>query len=109
MPFVAPLGWCAVIVSAWAAAQCTDKQGKAAVGVLGKLASLPLLTSLAEYSFGAYIYQFVALRFADNVLRPHLPTFYVMSSNCGMRWLAFITSWVMAVLSEKLVEKHIRF
>jgi len=109
VPSVAPLAWCAVIVSAWAAAQCTDKQGKAAVGVLGKLASLPLLTSLAEYSFGAYIYQRVAMRFADNVLRPHLPDFYVMSSNCGMKWLAFITSWVIAVLSEKLVEKHIRF
>jgi len=101
---IAPLGWCIVVASAWAAATTAaapraDLQGKPVAGVLGKLLSFQMLTSLAEYSFGAYIYQFVALELARRVL----PEEQLLHA------LAFALSWLMALLSEKLLEKHVRF
>lgn len=98
-PCFAPLLWCILVTAAWAAAQHAGLQGQPSSGLLGKLVSLRPLTSLAEYSFGAYIYQHVAMDFATQYI----------DGSCHSLWIGVILSWGMAFASEKLFEKHFRF
>jgi peptidoglycan/LPS O-acetylase OafA/YrhL len=100
VPTLAPLFWCFLVTSAWAAAQHAGLQGKPASGLLGKLVSLWPITSLAEYSFGAYIYQMVAASCFQKK---------VFEQTCGTASAPFLLSWGMAVASDWLLEKHCRF
>jgi len=95
-----------VIFSAFAAAQ----NGLPSSGLLGRCLAYKPLSSMAKYSFGAYIYQVLAARVMA-ILLSRFHSDHDDASGCIrtlMEWAPIGLSLLFAFVSEHFLEKHIR-
>ena len=92
--------WPLLIISGWASAQDPDSDGSPSSGLVGRCVSMKPITMLAEFSFGAYIFQ-----------APIAYAIDLVAETWGLqrwRWCHFFLTWTVAVVSEHLMERRIR-
>lgn len=96
-----------LIFAAFAAAQ---NDGTPSSGVLGRCLACKPLSSMAKYSFGAYIYQAPAAKIMGILLFAFQGDHHHASGliRTLMEWAPVGLSWLFAAASEHLLEKHIR-
>jgi len=94
-----------LIFAAFAAAQ---NDGSPSSGLLGRCLAYKPLSSMAKYSFGAYIYQSPAACIMMWILSQGDHYHASGLIRTLMEWAPVSLSWLFAVASEHLLEKHIR-
>lgn len=88
--------WCVLMVASVGTAMNGDTNG-----LLVRILGWSPLTSMAKYSFGAYIYQFIPYHAYEWIIGESLSTWWFFG-------LCLLLAWMLAVASEKLMEGPVR-